>query len=100
MEGNEWKAAFRTNKGLFKPLVMFFRLTNSPATFQNMMNDLLRDLVDKGKVMVYIDDIMIFTVSPEEHQHIVQQVLQILKVNQLFLKAKKCTFKALEVEYL
>src|SRR4051794_1220699 len=79
---------------------MFFGLTNSPATFQNMMNDLLRDLVDKGKVIVYIDDIMIFTVMIEEHRRIVQEVLQVLKDNQLFLKAKKCTFEALEVEYL
>src|SRR3954453_22726762 len=99
-EGDEWKAAFRTNRGLFEPLVMFFRLTKSPTTFQNMMNDLLRDLVDKGKVIVYIDDIMIFTVMIEEHHRIVREVLQVLKDNQLFLKAKKCTFEALEVEYL
>src|SRR3954463_15030696 len=70
-EGDKWKAAFRTNRGLFKPLVMFFGLTNSPATFQNMMNDLQRDLVEKGKVIVYIDDIMIFTVTIEEHCQIV-----------------------------
>src|SRR3954462_5990637 len=99
-EGDKWKATFRTNRGLFKPLVMFFRLTNSPTTFQNMMNDLLRDLVDKGKVIVYIDDIMIFTVMIEEHHRIVREVLQVLKDNQLFLKAEKCTFEALEVEYL
>src|SRR3954468_10792059 len=70
-EGDEWKAAFRTNRSLFKPLVMFIRLTNSPAMFQNMMNNLLRDLVGKGKVIVYIDDIMIFTISLEEHHEIV-----------------------------
>src|SRR4051812_15620029 len=96
-EGDEWKAAFRTNRGLFEPLVMFFGLTNLPATFQNMMNNLLRDLVDKGKVIVYIDEIM---VSLEEHHQIVWEVLQVLKDNQLFLEAKKCTFEALEVEYL
>src|SRR5205823_14668476 len=79
---------------------MFFGLTNSPATFQNMMNNLLRDLVDQGKVIVYIDDIMIFTVTLEEHHQVVQEVLQILKDNKLFLKAEKCTFEALEVEYL
>src|SRR3954471_12558367 len=79
---------------------MFFGLTNSPATFQNMMNDLLRDLVDKGNVIVYIDDIMIFTVTIEEHCQIVREVLRVLKDNQLFLKAEKCTFEALEVEYL
>ena len=52
-EGDEWKAAFRTNRGLFEPLVMFFGLTNSPATFQTMMNRLFRDLINKGKVVVY-----------------------------------------------
>ena len=49
-EGDEWKAAFRTNRGLFEPLVMFFGLTNSPATFQTMMNHLFRDLINKGTV--------------------------------------------------
>ena len=53
-EGDEWKAAFRTNRGLFEPLVMFFGLTNSPATFQTMMNHLFRDLINKGKVVVHI----------------------------------------------
>src|SRR5262249_13853455 len=69
--GDEWKAAFRTNRGLFEPLVMFFGLTNSPATFQTMMNDLFRDLVAEGKVVVYIDDILIFTATIEEHRTIV-----------------------------
>ena len=88
------------NRGLFEPLVMFFGLTNSPATFQNMMNNLLRDLVNRGKVIVYIDDIMIFTADIKEHQQVVQEVLQILKDNRLFLKVEKCIFQALEVEYL
>ena len=66
-DGDEWKAAFRTNRGLFEPLVMFFGLTNSPATFQTMMNHLLRELVLDGVVVVYLDDIMIFTKTLEEH---------------------------------
>ena len=53
-EGDEWKAAFRTNRGLFEPLVMFFRLTNSPSTFQNMMNDVFHDLIMQGKVLVHL----------------------------------------------
>src|SRR3954462_6680088 len=65
-----------------------------------MMHNLLSHLVDRGKAIVYIDDIMIFTITLEEHCQIVWQVLQVLKDNQLFLKAEKCTFKALEVEYL
>jgi hypothetical protein len=51
-EGDEWKAAFRTNRGLFEPLVMFFGLTNSPATFQTMMNEIFQDLISKGVVCV------------------------------------------------
>src|SRR3954451_8819303 len=70
-EGDEWKAAFRTNRGLFEPLVMFFGLTNSPATFQTMMNDLFRELIDQGVVIVYMDDILIHTTTLEEHRKVV-----------------------------
>ena len=65
-EGDEWKAAFRTNKGLFEPTVMFFGLTNSPATFQTFMNVILKDLIDDGHVIVYLDDILVFTETIEE----------------------------------
>ena len=70
-KGDEWKAAFLTNRGLFEPLVMYFGLTNSPATFQTMMNELLRELINEGKVLVYMDDILIFTKDLEEHQEII-----------------------------
>ena len=66
-EGDEWKATFRTNRGLFELLVMFFGLTNSLATFQTMMNDIFRELVAEGMVVVYIDDILIFTETLEQH---------------------------------
>ena len=66
-EGDEWKAAFWTNHGLYEPLVMFFSLTNSPATFQTMMNDIFKELIDEGVVVVFMDDILIFTESLEEH---------------------------------
>jgi hypothetical protein len=55
---DEWKAAFRTNRGLFEPLVMFLGLTNSPATFQTMMNDIFTDMISEGVVVVYLDDIL------------------------------------------
>jgi len=55
-EGDKWKAAFTTPEGFFEPTVMFFGLTNSPATFQAMMNELLRDLINTGKVAAFIDD--------------------------------------------
>ncbi|SJL16483.1 uncharacterized protein ARMOST_20009 [Armillaria ostoyae] len=99
-EGDEHKAAFRTNRGLFEPTVMFFRLTNSPATFQWMMNDIFKDLISEGKVTIYLDNILIFTKDLDEHQCIVQRVLQRLQENKLFLKAKKCEFEVLETEYL
>src|SRR6202023_3259980 len=57
-EGDEWKAAFKTNKGLFEPLVMFFGLCNSPATFQNMMNDIFATELDEGWILIYMDDIL------------------------------------------
>ncbi|SJL15199.1 uncharacterized protein ARMOST_18685 [Armillaria ostoyae] len=99
-EGDEHKAAFRTNRGLFEPTVMFFGLTNSPATFQWMMNDIFKDLISEGKVTIYLDDILIFTKDLDEHQRIVRRVLQKLRENKLFLKAEKCEFEVLETEYL
>jgi hypothetical protein len=66
-KGDEWKAAFRMNMGLFKPTVMFFGLTNSPATFQAMMDDILHILLDRGTVVVYIDNILIFSMDKESH---------------------------------
>jgi len=66
-EGDEWKAAFQTSRGLFEPLVMFFGLTNSPSTFQTMMNDIFQNLVMEGVVCVYLNDILIYTRIMEEH---------------------------------
>ena len=65
---DEWKAAFRTNRGLFEPLVMFFGMTNSPAIFQTMMNNVFRTVIAEGIVVVYLDDILIFTKTEEEHK--------------------------------
>ena len=60
-DGDEYKAAFQTNRGLFEPLVMFFGLTNSPATFQTMMNDIFREEIAQGWVIIYMDDILVFS---------------------------------------
>jgi hypothetical protein len=84
-EEDEWKAAFRTNRGLFEPLVMFFGLTNSPATFQTMMNDMFTDIISEGVVVVYLDNILIFTKDLEEHCWITHQVLRRLAEHQLYL---------------
>jgi hypothetical protein len=88
-EGDEEKAAFVTNRGLWEPLVMFFGLTNSPATFQCMMNDIFADLIAEGRVIVYLDDILIYSEHLEEHRSTVKEVLRILQENELFLKPEK-----------
>jgi len=72
--GDEWKAAFRTNQGLFKPLVMFFGMTNSPVTFQTMMNNIFQNLIAEGIMVVYLDNILIFTKTKEEYEQACQQL--------------------------
>jgi len=98
--GDEWKAAFRTNQELFEPLVMFFSMTNSPAIFQTMMNDLFRNLIAEGIMVVYLDDILIFTRTVEEHAIAVRRVLEVLAQNKLSLRPKKCEFQKTQIEYL
>src|SRR5467141_3785038 len=88
------------NRGLFEPLVMFFGLTNSPATFQTMMNDIFEELITEGHVVVYLDDILIFTETIDEHRAITQRVLEILQKHKLYLRADKCEFEKTTVEYL
>jgi hypothetical protein len=99
-EGDEWKPAFCTNRGLFEPLVMFFGLTNSPATFQSMMNKIFEKLIAEGHVVVYMDDILVFTDNLEHHRQIVCEVLEILRQNDLYLKATKCAFEQTKIEFL
>ena len=99
-EGDEWKAAFRTNRGLFEPLVMFFGLTNSPATFQTMMNDIFREEIAEGWVVIYMDDILVFSKDKKEHQEQVKRILKKLRQHQLSLKAEKCYFEKEEIEFL
>src|SRR5258705_1471349 len=99
-DGDEWKAAFKTNRGMFEPLVMFFGLCNSPATFQAMINDTFKDLIATGKVFIYMDDILIATATLKEHRQLVSQVLQRLQDHNLFLKPEKCEFEQSEIEYL
>src|SRR5260221_13299420 len=69
-EGDEWKAAFSTNCGLFEPLVMFFGLCNLPATFQTMMNDILHPFIDPNEAICYMDDILIYSASLTDHRRI------------------------------
>ena len=90
--GDEWKAAFCTNYGLFEPLVMFFGMTNSPVTFQTMMNDIFQDLIAKGIVVVYLDNILIFAWTVEQHVKAIWKVLEILAKHKLCLCPEKCEF--------
>ena len=99
-EGDEWKAAFCTNLKLFKPTVMFFSLTNSPATLQNFMNHIFKPLIYCRVVAIYMDDKLVFTETHKEHKQVVKEVLDILHQNNLFLKPEKCVFHQPEVEYL
>jgi len=99
-EGNEWKAVFMTPEGSFKPMVMFFGLTNSLATFQAMMNKLLRDLINTGKVAAFIDDIIVGTESEEGHDELVAEIVKRLEKNNLYVKPEKCKWKVREVEFL
>ncbi|TMC19484.1 MAG: hypothetical protein E6J34_15270 [Chloroflexi bacterium] len=93
------KTAFRTRYGHYEFNVMPFGLTNAPATFQTLMNDIFRDLLDVC-VIVYLDDILVYSKNKEEHEQHLRQVLQRLKNNQLYAKLSKCTFFTNSIEYL
>lgn len=90
-EGDEWKTAFSTTSGHYEYLVMPFGLANSPSIFQSFMNNIFRDMLDKW-VIVYIDNILIYSNSMEEHIQQVRLVLQRLLQYQLYAKAEKCEF--------
>ena len=83
---DQWKAAFKTNKGLFKPTIMFFGMCNYPATFQAMMDSIFQDLVDACIVIIYMDDIYLFARDLETLETNTKKVLQCLQENDLYLK--------------
>src|SRR6266850_2307789 len=99
-EGDEWKAAFKTNRGTFIPKVMFFGLCNSPATFQSMMDEYFTDYISEGWVIIYMDDILIFSDDLEQLHEQTKKILQWLQDKDLFLKLEKCKFDQTEVEFL
>ena len=99
-EEDEWKAAFTTHAGSFEPVVMFFGMTNSPATFQAMMNEILRDMINEGKVAAFMDDILVGTETEERHDKVVDEVLRKLEENNLYVKPEKCVWKARKVPFL
>jgi len=89
-EEDEWKGVFTTYIGSFEPTVMFFGMTNLPATFQAMMNEILRDLINKGKVAVFVDNVLVGTETKEGHDKIVEEILRRLEENDLYVKPEKC----------
>jgi len=88
-KGDKWKRAFTTHIGSFEPTVMFFGITNLPATFQAMMNEILRDLINEGKVAAFVDDVLVETETEEGHDEIMEEILRRLKENNLYIKPEK-----------
>ena len=88
------------SKSTFEPIVMFFGLTNSLVTFQAIINDLLRDIIEAGDIVVFIDNVMVGTETEEGHDDIVKEVLRRIVKNNLFVKLEKYIWKVKEVRFL
>jgi len=99
-EKNKWKAKFLMLEGAFELIVMFFGLTNSPATFQTMMNDLLKDMIEAGDVATFSDNMIVGMETEERHDKIVEEALKRIVKNDLFVKLKKYVWKVREIGFL
>ena len=99
-ERDEWKRAFTTYIRSFEPTIMFFGMTNSPAMFQAMINEILRDMINKGKVAAFVDDVLVGTEMEERHDEIVEEVLRRLEENDLYIKPEKCAWKVRKIGFL
>jgi len=84
----------------FELTVMFFGITNLPATFQAMMNEILRDLINEGKVAAFVDNMLVGTETEEGHNEIVEEILRRLEKNDLYIKPEKCVWKARKIGFL
>jgi len=92
-EEDEWKGVFTMHIGSFKPTVMFFGMTNSLATFQAMMNEILRDLINKGKVAAFVNDVLVGTETEKGYNEIMEEILKRLEENNLYIKPEKYIWK-------
>jgi len=99
-EGDEWKGAFMMYVGSFELTVMFFGMTNLPEIFQAIMNKILRDLINKGKVVAFVDDVLVGIETEEGHNEIVEEILRRLEENDLYIKPKKYMWKVRKIEFL
>jgi len=99
-EEDEWKGAFTMHIESFEPTVMFFGMTNLPATFQVMMNEILRDLINEGKVAAFVDDVLVGIETEEGHNKIVEEILRRLEENDLYIKPEKCVWKVRKIGFL
>jgi len=79
--------------GSFEPTVMFFRMTNLPVTFQAIIDEILRDLINEGKVTAFVDDILVGIEIKEGHDEIIEEIVRKLEKNDLYIKPEKCTWK-------
>jgi len=86
--------------GFFEPIVMFFGMTNLPATFQAMMNEILRDLINEEKVAAFVDDMLVGTETEEGHDEIVEEILRRLEENDLYIKPEKYVWKVRKIGFL
>jgi len=99
-EEDEWKKVFTMYIGLFELTIMFFEITNSLATFQTMISEILRDLVNEGKVAAFVDDILVGTETKEGHDEVIEEVLKRLEENNLYVKPEKCMWKVKKIGFL
>jgi len=91
---------FTTHLEMYKSTVMFFGLTNLPVTFQAMMNDIFRDLIDTGDVAAFMDNMLVGTEDEKKHNEIVEEVLRRIEENNLYIKPEKCVWKVKEISFL